>query len=292
MYWQSSSLQRTNSGLFPSSEVRRRSAMVTVSETTSQRNGLEGGRLTEFSPLPAFSHASRGRPARDRIPSLLCGIGLPSEAGHARNGPQFAEKLTAGRRSTRSSFPKELTLNLPRAIEQKGRPSAGISQPGSTGRSAGPSRSARPRAPSARAGPRCRGGSGGRVSGRQSGFGQRPEPLPSTISHRTLLLGRLSPSPYLSSNVPNPLESLPTAPTRTRRRPRPERAIARRPIPPPLSSQVAYFSFGHCRTSVKISPSSFLEHIEGPSERWKLLRPCETVAVRAGYVQEDSDQRI
>src|SRR5262249_15999545 len=81
--WQSSSLQRTNSWLFPSSEVRRRSAMVTVSETTSQRNGLEGGRFTECSPLPAFSHASRGtgrRPARDhRIPSLLCGAGLPSE---------------------------------------------------------------------------------------------------------------------------------------------------------------------------------------------------------------------
>src|SRR5215471_15402008 len=73
--------------------------------------------------------------------------------------------------------------------------------------------------PSACAGPRCRGGRRGRVSSRQSGPGQRPEPLPSTVSHRPFLLGRLSPSPYLSSNVPNQLEPRPIAPTRTRRRP-------------------------------------------------------------------------
>src|SRR5262245_66678929 len=90
MYWQSSSLQRTNSGLFPSNEVRRRSAMVTVSETTSQRNGLEGELLTECSPLPAFSHASRGtgqglvaqdHRQRDRDPEgdvQTCGpVGVP-----------------------------------------------------------------------------------------------------------------------------------------------------------------------------------------------------------------------
>src|SRR5262249_24969019 len=144
MYWQSSSLQRTNSGLFPTSEVRRRSAMVTVSETTSQRNGLEGELLTECSPFPAFSHASRGtgrRPARDRIPSWLCG----TKRSWARaQRTSIAEKLTAGKEERAFVLPKELTLNLPRVIEQKGRPSAGISQPGSTGRSAGPGRSARP----------------------------------------------------------------------------------------------------------------------------------------------------
>jgi len=42
----------------------------------------------------------------DPIPSLLCGIGLPSEAGHVRDGPQFAEKLTAGKEEHAFVFPE------------------------------------------------------------------------------------------------------------------------------------------------------------------------------------------
>src|SRR5215470_14435297 len=84
------------------------------------------------------------------------------------------------------------------------------------------------RFPSARAGPRCRGGRRGRASCRSWPV-QMPESFPSTVSHRPFSSGRHSPSPYPNSNPPRSPEAPATAPTRIRRRPTWRRRGARAP---------------------------------------------------------------
>src|SRR6266545_6221771 len=58
-YWQSASLHRMKSLPFSPNAVRRRSAIVTVSETTSQRNDFEGGRFTWAFSFPSLPRTGR-----------------------------------------------------------------------------------------------------------------------------------------------------------------------------------------------------------------------------------------
>src|SRR5437773_1222540 len=99
-YWQSDSLHRTKNWAFPPNVVRRRSAIVTVSETTSQRNDFDGGRFTGVLPSPTSPRRARdGNESKVSETREDDGCALMPASLFQRRGDQYTGSPTSPRRT-------------------------------------------------------------------------------------------------------------------------------------------------------------------------------------------------